>query len=308
MLKIIFTLSVSSLLIFGAGRLYFQATDGFHVTHISSDFTFDPRWETRALAHSEQSQVDEILLQKFSYLGKGCQSYVFLSEDGEYVLKFFKYQRFRPQFYFYWFAFLPPVEKYLNNKIAVKNQKRESLFASCRTAFDHLPKETGLVYVHLNKTSHLNRAITITDKVGLMYNLNMDDMEFIIQKKATMLCSTLDTLASEGKDNEAKNLLTQLIQMVTSEYHRGFADNDHALMQNTGVYRGMPIHIDIGQFVEDETVKDPKVYYQELYNKTWKFRNWLREKHAKLLAHLDQELLNEMGENFYTTEFIPKDR
>jgi len=301
-------LFVIPLLMFGVGRLYFRVTDGFRIAHISSDFTFDPRWETRQLSHKEQATVDEILSQDFTYLGKGCQSYVFLSEDGEHVIKFLKYQRFRPQFYFYWLSFIPAVENSLNYRLKKKKFKRENLFRSWRTAFDNLPEETGLVYVHLNKTSHLDKQLTIYDKVGLKYTLNIDDMEFLIQKKATMICPMLDTMMAEGKEKEAKTILSELIQMVTSEYHRGFADNDHALMQNTGVYHGKPIHVDVGQFVKDDAMRDPSLYYQELFNKTWKFRVWLKEKHPDLLAHIDQELLNEMGEEFYTIQFIPKER
>ena len=60
--------------------------------------------------------------------------------------------------------------------------------------------------------------------------------------------------------------------MLVSEYRRGFADNDHATVQNTGVLDGRPIHIDVGQFVRNERVKEPRLFHQELFNKTWKFQ------------------------------------
>ena len=121
-----------------------------------------------------------------------------------------------------------------------------------------------------------------------------------------MLCPQLEKLMASGEVNKAKVLLTRLLQMVLSEYHRGLADNDHALMQNTGVLGGLPIHVDVGQFVKNEAMKDPNNYNQELFNKTYKFRIWLQGKYPELLSHLDAELHNEMGDVFYQLKHIPK--
>jgi len=291
---------------YGVGRLYFKVTDGFRIVHISSNFPPDPRWDTRELNPDEKEQLDGVLSQTFTYLGKGCQSYVFLSEDGKYVLKFFKYQRFRPQCYLRWFSFIPSVDSYLQRKICQKSVKLDLLFESWRTAFDSLQKETGLIYVHLNPTSHINKELTLVDKIGCQHQVDLDTMEFLVQKKAAMLCPTLDAMIANGKDAEAKRLLTSLIRMLVSEYKRGFADLDHALMQNTGVLDGRPIHVDVGQFIKDETVRNSSYYYQELFNKTWKFRCWLEKRHPVLLAHVENELEKEMGKQFATLCYIPK--
>lgn len=292
---------------YGIGRLYFELTDGFSVRHISSDFAYDKRWETHALSQTQFEEIQNILSQKFTYLGKGCQSYVFLSDDGTYVIKFFKYQRLRPRDFEFWFSFIPAVKKNLDQKIEKKRLKREGFFSSWVVAFDHLSEQTGLVYVHLNKSSNLEKKVTIIDKIGMSHELNMDDMEFLIQKKATMLCSTIDSLMADGKIEETKNLLTRLIQMIVLEYKEGIADHDFAIMQNSGVYEGRPVHIDVGQFEKQEVFKTTGYYYQELFNKTWKFRIWLRKAHPELLTHLESELHKVLGESFYTLKYIPKE-
>ncbi len=297
-----FILAAVALIAYGSGRLYFYLTGGFRIAHISSNFSPDPRWETRALTTAEQQTIDSVLAQPFTYLGKGCQSYVFLSEDGNYVLKFLKYQRFRPQEYLYWFSFLPPVESLIEEKITKKRKKLDDLFSSWVLAFDHLQKETGLIYVHLNKTSHFAQPLIIKDKLGYVHALNPDRMEFLIQKKATMLCSALDKSDVDG----GKQLLDKLFAMILSEYHRGFADNDHALMQNTGVFEGNPVHIDVGQFVQSEAMKNPEIYQQELFNKYYKFRLWLQKKHPELYAYATKQLQNEIGERYSTLKHIPK--
>lgn len=296
---------ILSLFTFGVIRLWFSKTDGFRLSHITSTLDPDPRWEIRDLTVQEQVELESALSQSYRYLDKGCQSYVFESEDGKYILKFLKYQRFRPQFYFYWFTFLPEFKKYLDLKVAVKEQKLERLFNSFVIAFDHLPEETGLIYVHLNKTDHLNRSITIKDYAGHEHLLDMDKMEFLIQKKGEMLSSTIDRMMAEGKMEEVKEILSGLFQMIVSEYHRGISDNDPALMQNTGVIEGRPFQLDVGRFVLDPVVSNPALYHQEIYNKYYKFRHWLKEFYPELSAHVDQDLFDEMGERFYTTYYIP---
>src|ERR1700704_4131205 len=92
--KNIFLAAFLFLAIYGAGRLYYQVTGGFTEGNIFYDLPFDPRFEMKS---KETVNLDFLLSKKFHYLGKGCQSYVFEREGGEYVIKFFKYQRFRPQ-------------------------------------------------------------------------------------------------------------------------------------------------------------------------------------------------------------------
>lgn len=287
---------------YGGGRLYFLVTDGFCIGNITSTLPNDPRWNTRPLAEEEQIFVNAILSQNFFYLGKGCQSYVFLSNDKKHVIKFFKHQHFRPKFYVRWFAFIPAVKEILADKVKEKRNKRDYFFRSWKTAFDHLQSETGLVYVHLNKTKCLQSVVTIYDKMGRKHQLNMDEMEFLIQRKVTMLCPALDTLITEGGVgvDKAKRLLAQLVKMVISEYRRGFADNDDALMQNTGIVDEQLVHVDVGAFVKNEVMRDPIIYHQELFNKMFAFRLWLSEKYPDLKKHLDQELFNEIGEKFFS--------
>lgn len=285
---------------YGIGRLYFQVTDGFTLSNITSTLPYDKRWEIADLTVEQQVEVNHALSQQYHYLGKGCQSYVFISEDGKYVIKFFKYQRFTPQGWLEYFSFIPQVEAYRLHKIELKKQKRESAFAAWKTAYEYLQPETGIVYIHLNKSQNLAKRLLIQDKLGLMHELNMDQMEFMIQKTAKMLVPTLNDLMAHHHIKEAKTLLDHLLQTLLSEYQRGLGDNDHALMQNTGVIDQTPIHIDVGQFAQKEEFKDPKVYTQEIFNKTYKFRLWLAKQHPVLSYYLDEELVKLIGPDFYT--------
>jgi hypothetical protein len=220
------------------------------------------------------------------------------------VIKFFKYQRFRLQPWIKYAPPLPALLKYREEKMAKKLRKLDTFVRSWKVAFENLKNETGLVFVHLNKTTHLNKELILFDKVGLRHVVDLDRMEFCIQRKADMLCDTLLAFKSRGDLEGAKTLIVRLLDLLLSEYERGLADNDHALMQNTGVANGKPIHIDVGQFVQNERIKDRTVYEQELFTKTYKFKLWLKEAYPELAVFLDEQLEAIMGPRYF--ELQPK--
>ncbi|MEM1282586.1 MAG: hypothetical protein AAGG81_03450 [Chlamydiota bacterium] len=294
--------------LYGMSRLYYQSTGGFSIQNISSDYSYNPAWETNSLKDSEKEYVDSILSQKFVYLGKGCQSYVFTSGDGDYVIKFFKYQRFRTAKWVEFFTFIPWVDDYYLKKVQKKRVKLEGVFSSWCIAFDHLSDETGVVYVHLNKTDHLQKSVSIIDKAGYEHKIWIDDFEFMIQKRAKMLCDEIDELMAEGGIDQAQKMLVSLVDTILDEYHRGYADNDHALMQNTGIIEGKPVHIDVGQFVSEEIVKNPNFHMQELYTKTYKFRIWLRDTYPELCDRFEEYLQDVIGNDFVEMKPLWRDR
>src|ERR1700722_10608768 len=79
---------------YGAIRLYYFLTDGFEISHITSDLPYDARWNVRPLQDKETQTLMQVFAQPYFYMGKWCQVYVFASADGKYVIKFFKYQCF----------------------------------------------------------------------------------------------------------------------------------------------------------------------------------------------------------------------
>lgn len=300
MKKLFIILGFLAAVLYGANLLYYELTDGFWVSNISSDFAYDPRWETRPLNTVEKKELHQILDQKYKYLGKGCQAYVFASADGKYVIKFFKYQRYKIKPWVEWFSFIPAVEKHKQQRLAHKQEKLDKFFSGWEVAFDELQNETGLVYVHLNKTKDLGQKMVIADKLGFEHEVNLDQTEFLVQKRAVMFTDEIKKLMADGKEGESKKLIDALIGQLLSEYRRGIVDNDHAIMQNTGLIDGKPVHIDVGQFARKPEMADPMVWKQDLFNKTFKFRIWLKDKYPSLGTYVDNEVERLIGPSVNT--------
>lgn len=282
--------------LYAAGRLYFELTGGFTVGNITTDITKEPDWE---ISQPNDPLIKQLLNQPYYYLGKGCQSYVFKSEDGRYVLKFLKFQRFRPQSYLNFFSFIPAVEKIREKKEISKREKLNDLLKSWKIAYEDLKDETGLVYLHLNRSDTFQSPLIFYDKMGLKHELDLNQMMFLVQDTAEMLTKKIKQEMSQGNKQEAKNILQRLIHMLVSEYQRGLGDNDHALMQNTGVRNGVPLHIDVGQFSKENRFKDPDVYHLELFSKTYKFRIWLSKHYPELEIYLTSLLMDIIGPSMH---------
>ncbi len=286
-------------LIYGAGRLYFHLTAGFSLENISSDLTYQPQWQVPEPSEKENGEINQALAQPYYYLGKGCQSYVFLSQNGSYVMKFFKYQRFRIAPWLRYFPPLPAIVAYRKEKEKEKWQRLNAFATSLTIAAKRLKKESGLVYLHLNKTDHLNKKVVIEDKIGRVYTLDIDQMEFSIQKRADLLCDVLSNYQKQGQVKESYQLIDRLLALLVSEYRRGLADNDHALMQNTGVVDKEPIHIDVGRFEELEEVKNPAKYHQELFTKCYHFHQWLKVNDPAVSLYLEKKLKEIIGPKYH---------
>lgn len=277
-------------LVFGAGRLYFELTDGFMVRNIQSNLRYSPKRELEV----QDEVAKEILKQPFHYLAKGCQSYCFLSEDGNYVLKFFKYQRFSTSPVLEPLRFIPPINRFVLQRKAHKMERLDFFMQAWTIAYKYVPEESGLVYVHLNKTAHLNTPIVIYDKLGLKHELDSDSMEFLIQRRAEPLAKVL----LNSSDEEGVRIIDELLATLLKEYSLGIGDHDPALLQNTGLYNGKPFHIDVGQFYLNPAFKDPKNTYQDLFNRTYEMRIWLKAKKPALEPVLTHKLRRIIGEDF----------
>jgi hypothetical protein len=199
-----------------------------------------------------------------------------------------------------YFPPLPSIVKYKEEKQQKKWEKLNYFFESWKLTFEKLKEESALLFVHLNKSSFLRTQLSIYDKLGRHHQIDLDQTEFCLQHVVKPLDETLLEYRQKGEHRQAKELIHRLLTLILSEYSRGLADNDHALVQNTGVLNGYPIHIDIGQFVENEEIKNPDIFHQELFTKTFRLKLWLQKYYFEIAEYLEQELIQIIGPTYLT--------
>lgn len=250
-------------------RLCHKATDGFQISHIRSteECHFGPGFETGK---------NEILSQKFHYLGKGAQSYVFVSEDGEYILKFFKFQHLS----------LPPLLKYLplsgqlsalrEEKMQRREMRKEQVFASYKLAFQELKEESGLILTHFSGTPALNCTITLLDRLNIKHIIQADEVEFVLQKRAELVLPTLKGYLKNGEMLKARDALSSLLNLAKLCFQKGVYDKDAHLTKNFGFIGNKAVLIDCGSLSRSSLEKAPKI-------KAGALEAWLSDESLELL-------------------------
>lgn len=274
---------------FGLKHFCYKQTDGFALNKILSHLEYDARWNS-SLDLSQDEAVRTVLAQPFAYLGKGAQCYVFASQDQQYVIKFFRVSHIEAPL---WLKELPlpsSLEKWRQQKIAAKENKRVKDFSSYQFAFEHLKDETGLIYLHLTKTSHLKQKIKIIDKVGIAHILDLDQMEFILQKRAKPFYAAMEELIQKNQTEKAKSALVGLIHLLAKRHDAGLTDKDPDLKTNFGLIDAEPIQFDIGRFKKGESNKKNEPFQHEVLRITDHFKQWLLPRQPELASYLDQQI------------------
>ncbi len=259
----IFKLALFVVCFFSAARFARGQTDGFTWAKVQSHLPFDPQWAV-------DGTPPDIFNQKFSYLGKGAQSFVFASEDGQYVLKFFRHHHMRAP----WIIRSLPFA-WAKKTTQKKESKLRKDFLSYKIATQEMPAETGIVYLHLNKTDHLKKTVTFIDKIGIAHEISLDGMEFMVQKRATLLYPAIAQLMEENHPEKAKQAIAALVHLLQKRCQKGIFDKDPDLNTNFGLADGMPIQIDVGRFRYDKDRTSPAVYKEEIIRITDHFHQWI---------------------------------
>ena len=261
-------------------RLCHLATDGFAMVNIYAPKGDNKKW-TR-----EGNFPQELFDKPFTYFDSGSQSYVFLSDDGETILKLFKFQHMRTP---PWLDFLP-----LNGALGEKREKKRAIlertFNSFVLAYDTMQEETGLIYLHLTKTHHLNKTATLVDKIGKKHTLDLDNVEFVLQKRGMLAYDAIEKWMREGEEAIAKEGISSLLRLAASRCHKGIFDKDPDFRTNFGFIEAKPFQIDFGRLTLNEDEKDPKIYGPEMIRITRHFENWIEKNHPSLLDSFQKEL------------------
>lgn len=298
---------VYAVLIFALARVYYRLTDDFRVGNITYDIVYPKDWGIPPLSAEEQQKLDAILAQKFTYLGKGAQSYVFSSEDQQYVLKFFKFKHLRPVWYIRWMPDIAPLSTFLKKESSRKERKLRDVFTGYKLAYDLHRKESGLFFIQLIPSRH-PKLITVYDKIGLPRTIDLGEVVYVIQQKGESLRVVLAKALNLGDIALAKKRINQIFEMYLSEYNKGVYDHDHGVVRNAGFIGDDPLHLDLGKFYRNESMKQPDVQRDDLIKVAVKIDDWLfshyPEDHKTLSQYMESQITGIYGTDFRFPERI----
>lgn len=271
-------------------RTFFTRNSSFNIRFIYSCLPSLPACALEPPTQSDLAALDSAIQQPFHYLGKGAHCYAFISEDKNYVIKFHRFASHMRMF------------PWLNRPFAYRfNEKRKKIKAynlqklaynleSYKNSYQDLKEEAGLIFLHTNRTEDLKRHITLFDKTKASYRISLDDVTFILQKKADLIYPTLTSLYEQGKFEEGKQIVSSIIHLIEECCKKGYGDNDPVLRKNYGLIGLTAMHIDIGDLIKTENIEKRENYIPYVKELTESFRVRLVDYYPELLPHYYEEI------------------
>jgi hypothetical protein len=238
----------------GAKRL----TRGFKLAKMRLEFGPQASWET--VPKLKEAEVLRILNQPFRYLDKGSQCYAFLSEDGQYVLKLFRFDQ----------------RHFLKIDKKTKLEKASRFLDGCKLAYVLAAEETGLLHLHLNQTSHTLPILKARGPLGQRFYLPLDRYRFALQKKASSLEEGLKKALSEGQFIEK---VEEIVSLLEQRIGKRIGNTDPSLWRNFGFLENRAIEIDFGNYVWRPDFSEEKPARVEFERYMRSLRSWI-EIHA----------------------------
>jgi hypothetical protein len=249
-------------LFLAAGAFFYQkaiSVEGFSEDKIASTLPVYPQWTIPAAA--ESAQIKEILGSRFKFLGEGAQAFAFESQDGKYVLKFFKMRRFSPS-----------TADYLCPHVVRRRLKNlRWVFNGYKIAYDHFRQDTGLVFIHLAKTDYLKQNACIVDDKGQEHQIDLDKTEFVLQEKAELLFDRLAKLQKAGDQQGMQKSIAAVLELVKRRIDKGYADRDRGVSNNYGFVGDRAIQLDIGRLYKG--VKEGQFEHVQQRIQRWQQEN-----------------------------------
>ena len=268
-------------------------TNNFSINHLIKPASKDSKWNS----FEKSKPLPCLLNQNYRYLDKGKQAHVFISEDGNYILKLLKPAS--PHFnvpllgksYSIGFSTLPLAQTLSSFFYQEKQKKQiEVDFQSYTNSFTLLKEETELEYLHLTETDYLCQKLKIYDKIGILHTIDLDKTCFILQKKANLLYPTLNALIQENEIDKAKILIDNFVRLSFQFINKGII-NPTTIEKNFGCIGLKPVQIDVGRILTAADLnieKEPSP--ESIYRSTRHMKKWLANKNPSLFQYLEETI------------------
>jgi hypothetical protein len=223
------------------------------------------------------SEVEQILSQSFYYLAKGRQSFVFQSECGKYVLKFFNQKYLKVP----WYAF------FIEKEVSKRERRRIFYEKSYELAYRELGDE--IVYLHLGPRAPLP-TVRLVDKASREHVLDLTTLPFVLQKAGRCFEKSLPKIfEKEGVEGLCREIDT-FLSMISLRIEKNIADADSDVVHNWGHVEGRVFHLDPGRLLYED-LSDPARQKMEWRRATHQLAQWLKARCPEAADYLQNQVI-----------------
>lgn len=266
MRKILFSLLVI-LSVMALFRTKTNILDGFALSKIV--FSTCGSLKSSFSTQDNPKEILSILGQKFFYLGKGRQAFVFESKDKKYVIKILRKDRLCYPIWIKWFPFFSHFQKKIKKQ---KDNKHTSWVNSFSLANTYAKNETGIVYCHLTTSCDLNQKITLVDLLNREHRISADNLLFMVQKKTI----PMENLLLKGKIFP-KKMIDAFFDTIVSRMEKNLVNKTRRCIYNIGYLDGKAIEYDVGEWAVDNNLSYPEEFEKEINRYTTHLQRWMEK-------------------------------
>jgi hypothetical protein len=283
-LRILLFAAVVSLL-FCIPALSVRATHGFRLGKMALDLYSNPAWDVAPPSLETLSTVQQMLNRPLRYLSHGAQSFVFETEDRQFIVKLFRYdQRVHP-----W-------REWLRSHLLGKpkrlrhDEKIHRLFVAAKIAYEKAPDLTGLYYVHLNQTHELLPTAHLIDRLGRSYHLDMNRYRFAIQHHARPFQEVVQEAIATKDVPKCERLLASFASLLNERGRRQIRNSDTKVAPNFGFWGETAIEWDFGNYWIDPQMQSALFRQFEREQFAFQVRNFLNRFAPEYISYFNRQL------------------
>ncbi len=203
--------------------------------------------------------VRPLFSQPLFFLGEGKQSIAYETADGKYVFKLMK-------------------------KASRKSRKKplDDAVLGAIIGKTIIPEETGMIVCSFGPQSTKLPTVTLLTERGKIEKVNLQDVPFILQRKALPLKQTILRLVAEKKMKEASARIEAIFSLLTACREKGIIDRDGSLIrnENIGFVDGKAILVDTGKLCR---INDRKRLTLHDVNRLKPLLSWLESASPELV-------------------------
>lgn len=291
--KRIFLFLVVVFFVFFVAKSWHILTGGFKTNKI----IVPKDCEAEEYLNDSEKDFFSIFDQKYFYLDKGCQAYVFESEDKKYVIKFLRHHKYKPPFWLFLINFFEKGKIYKKKIEEYKKSRVKNAFKSYSMAYKDLMSETGILYVHLKRTNHIKRILCVADKLGQNKFLDLDKVHFVVQKKMHKLEKKLLDLHEKRDLHLAKIFLNNYFMLIKKRCSKKIKNVDHSgYIRNMGYINKRVYEIDVGGYRKRKELLTKEGFKVEFCYFSDRLKRWSKKRAPLFLSFIDErskEILKE---------------
>ena len=275
------------ILLLGLGFACFDSASSFSTSkiHPSRDF---PIQQVKTDSEEEIESLCHIVDQEFSFYLEDADAYLFLSEDGEHILKFFKMRKITPK---YWLNHIPVpwLHKKRLSKVVDRERIRQEMMGTLSAIYEQFRYQTGLVYLHLFKTDYLKTKVTLIDQNGKKRKVSLDEVPFDLRKRAVLVPDYLDKCLANGEEREAVTFLCSILDFVKRGCKLGFAGYSDKIDMDFGLLDGRLVYLSLSHIEKDDTYKTARSTLIEVFRISRSLDSWLQNRYPSLAQAVQDE-------------------